>query len=78
MTLLKTKVNIVFTSPAPRRGAPSVFLGTSRRATGGLAARINAKSNDAGRPFAVAISAETTTFREPSGREYRCEGRSGA
>ena len=68
MALLKTKVNIVFSrnwTHQSREGHVSRrFAKKCPRGAGFL----DAKSNVAAPPFAVAISAQTTTFREPFGR----------
>ena len=74
MTLLKTKVNIVFNRIDRSAREGSVFAGPIVKRSRRQSAPINAKSNDTPCPFAVAITPKTTTFREPSGRKPDAKG----
>ena len=75
MTLLKTKVNIVFKleqrEPRAARAITS-YLGMET-AYGARRWKFASMLT-----FCVAINPQTTTFREPFGRSPRCDWRSGA
>jgi hypothetical protein len=71
MALMKTKVNIVLKNGFPPRCASTENQSQFEKPAG---RRLTVQRLT----ICVAISTETITFREPSGRKPRCEGRSGA